>query len=163
MVNKIYDEYIEAPGSTSDYIKRVITNHYSVYNDVLIAVGNIQIEKLTFQDLKGITRRAINKISLIVNGPFEIIESVLFNEIHYLFKCLKRGKATPKRVDGLMYMTLRTSDLCDSYEEKLTVRLVGCSTPLILSKPLPSDRAPGAYFNLSYSDQTGRFKLAIFS
>ncbi|WP_396190558.1 hypothetical protein [Flavobacterium sp.] len=145
---------------TSSNVISIIRIHNQIYNLALETLTNEP--GMDFHALKNKVRQFISEASAALNNEFlPYIESVLFNEMHYLFTRFRRKKAVYRKDNDICYMTLRVSDfiMTDDCTE-LTCKHF--QDPILLNKQLPAVK-PNGYYNLSYSPQTNRFKLAVFS
>lgn len=160
MGTKLYDEYVEVDGRLRDHLKDVMSNHVHIYN-----LGLCLLKKhpeMTFDQLKKEIR------DIIAESSYQnYIESILFNELYYLFKRFHKNEACKKNAGGVGYLSFRTNKYTnevfvhDSFVDQFKMRnMEGC---VKLPKPLPHLSHGRVYVNLSYGKDTEKFKLSVFS
>lgn len=159
MGNKLYDEYVTVEGDLHGHLRTVMRNHLRLHN---LAFDFLKKKPSTsFTQLKREIRDLIesNKITIY-------IEAVLFTEIHYLYKRFCSKLAFSKPINGVGYLSLRVSNynnniLTHSYKEK-TLQMKSVNGHIALPSSLPILKGETVYLNISYSPDSGKFKITLF-
>lgn len=161
MGNKVYDEPIEVKGDLREYLKTVMSNHARIYN---LALSHLKKNSsISFQQLKEDIRKLI-----LENNIDDYIESILYTEIHYLYKRFQQKGATRKNPFGILYLSVRTFDFSKSlfgfdYKD-LELKFRKQNGCIELPKPLPPPpRGHMSYLNISYSPTGDNFRASVFT
>lgn len=160
MGNKLYDEAVLLTDRQDVHLKTVIDYHRYVHN---LALAHLEKEpKLKFQDLKQILR----PIVIARANEKACIESVVYNEIHYLFNKWRKGTAVAKTNRDIFYLAFRISGYQHTSLEYKAVEsrlyLPKLDIYIHVQKPLPDIGNKTVYLNISYSDRTGEVRVSVF-
>lgn len=156
---KLYDETVHVAEPLRTYLQTIISNHAHIHNNALSYLK--KNPTTSFSDLKSNARLIIRLM-----GYKDYQESLVFNDLHYLYKRFQANLASEKYVDGLGYLSIRTtsynSALLQYNSEHQQLNLLNQQGFIALPKSLPSTKGKMVYMNISYSPKFDEFRVAIF-